>query len=420
MTRAAALILFLLSVFAATFLSGAAAQRGNAQTNRHLEHRDSSPASYGWAICNTTDILTMVDKGGPLYDQPKVASLLVQARIAACKRTINQYVAALSPVGSLTAQNPPGLPPLPAPAPQATAPRGCSVSYPGTATPITDKPMLLYSSLTFCVSWISKNISAAGGGSPTPQPIGFHTPFAGSLDPWNKTVYIMALASDPMLSAQIALQLANNLRDSKANPHSSASPKFQRDIYSNRTVKYVVLAAPTWGLDKYQQQCFNDPSTAGAIVAVQPSLENRTYNLFYSASTSVLNMQLMVIDCEPTNTSYLNNAAYITWLSHVRSGSGTRVNLNLATILAAGAIYYGVQAQKTTTYAVGTPTAIPVGSAFQSLYTVSSRSTNEASTSLGAATALGAAAAFGEVPSTDSQTSAAIKSLLPQLVDDLI
>jgi hypothetical protein len=280
--------------------------------------------------------------------------------------------------------------------------------------------MLLYSALTYCTNWIAKSISAATS-TPTPQPIGFHTPYAGSADPWNKAIYVMALASDPVLSAQIALQLANNLRDPKMNPHPTAGPRLQRDIYSNQIVKYVVIAAPGWTFAQYQQQCFNDPSTAGAIVAVQPGAENRTYNFFYSASTSVLNMQLMVVDCEPTNTSYLNNAAYITWLSHVRAGRGTRVNINLATLLAAGAIAAAFQSPKVTTYTVRKPSPTPSpGSSFESMYTVSSSQATEATTYVGVASALGSAAQFGEQPSGDSQAAGAIKSLLPQLMDDLM
>jgi hypothetical protein len=122
------------------------------------------------------------------------------------------------------------------------------------------------------------------------------------------------------------------------NPHPTAAPRLQRDIYSDQIVKYVVIAAPGWTLTQYQQQCFNDPSTGGALVAVQPSAENRTLNLFYSASTTVLNMQLMAIDCEPTNTSYLNNAAYITWLSHVRAGKGTSPHNMGHMALAAGLV----------------------------------------------------------------------------------
>lgn len=432
--NAAALILFLAAFLAGT-LEGTGAAPARPTGGAPKAPRSSTPtptptpppADYGWAVCSTADVLSIVGKTGPLYNQTDGAVSMIQARIAACKRTINQYIAGLTPAGPPIAQNPPGLPPLPAPTPQTTTPPQCSTSVPGTKTP-TKEPMVLYSALTFCTAWIAKNIPTPAGGTPTPQPIGFHTPFAGSLDPWNKAVYVMALASDPLLSAQIAMQLANNLRDPKMNPRAFASPgspgaiytRLKRDIYSNQIVKYVVVPAPAWGLDKYQQQCFNDPSTAGAIVAVQPSVENRTYNLFASASTTIVNMQLMVIDCEPTNTSYTNNAAYITWLSHVRSGGGTRVSINLATLLAAGAIYYGFQSQKTTTYTLGAPSPIPLGSTYQTAYTVTSRSANETSTAVGAASALGTSAAFGEVPSGDAQTAAAVKSLLPQLVDDLM
>jgi hypothetical protein len=78
--------------------------------------------------------------------------------------------------------------------------------------------MQLYSALGYCIGWIANNVPSPSASTPTPQPVGFHTPFPGTNDTWTKVVYAMALASDSNVAAQISLQLANNLRAPSMHP----------------------------------------------------------------------------------------------------------------------------------------------------------------------------------------------------------
>ena len=193
-----------------------------------------------------------------------------------------------------------------------------------------------------------------------------------------------------------------------------------KDIYSNRVVRYAVVAAPTWNLAQYQQQCFNDPSTSGAIVAVQPGTQTSSFNLLFQASWTALNVQLMVLDCEPTNTAYINNAAYITWLSHVRTGTGRRYSFNLATALGLLGGYLALESARTTTSTVTKPHPTPVpGSSYESQYTIGNNQGSGAVGVVGVA-ALTPLSALGQGPSTDAQTAGAMAKVLPRLIDDLM
>ena len=384
--------------------------------------------AFAWAVCNTSDIVTMMGRNGPLAgpDGAKKAVLLLQARIATCKWVIDQFLANQSPPAPIVAQNPPGLPALPTPAPATTKPPGCVVNSPQNGKRIDD-PIQLYSNLTYCANWIASNIpSPAAAGTPTPKPIALHPPFAGMQAPWQKAVYVMALASDPGLSAQISLQLANNLRApgmqaATSPPNPTPDPEIKRDIYSNRLVQYRFIAAPTWTLEKYQQQCFTDPSTAGAIVALQPGTNSQFFNAIFGFSWTTLNEQLMVLDCEPTNTSYTNNAAYIIRMSHVRARTGSRLSINLATALGALAIAYAFQSATTTTFTLRKPKPLPGrGGSYESEYVVNSPQSTAASTSVGVASALGSSGLALQQPSIDNQTAGAIAKLLPPLLDDLM
>lgn len=340
--------------------------------------------------------------------------------IGACKSAINRYLAGLPPPAVL-ARNPPGLPALQAPSPNPTFPAGCSSAVPRTS----DKnyvSVALYSALTFCVKWIANNAPSASSSTPTPQPIAFHTPFPGSTLPWTKVIYVLGLASDPGLAAQTSLQLANNLRSPNMHPDVplGSAPTPQPDIYSDRLVRYTVVAAPSWKLSDYQQQCFNDPSTAGAIVAVQPGIQSNAINaIVYGQAWTNVNLQLMIVDCEPTNTAYINNAAYILWLSHVRSGYGPRRYVNLSTLLAALAVGFAFRSTNATTFTTTKPQHIKPGQTYQSSSTVTSPGSSEATTALGVASAF-SSTNIGQSPSPDGQAASAIGNVLPQLVDDLM
>lgn len=371
------------------------------------------------AICSTADVVAMLGKNGALQNDRYAAIQFIQARIAACKSAINEYVAGLSPE-PVIARNPPGLPPLPAPAPMTTPPPGCRVSVPDTKEPSAHL-ILLYSALTYCVNWVAKNVSSPST-TPTPQPIAFHTPAAGSKDTWDKAIYVLALASDPLLSAQITNQLADKLRsDYMLRPaiQYGQTPPPIPDIYSDRLVRYNVVAAPGWTLERYQQQCFNDPSTAGAIVALQPGIASQLFSLIVNFSQTFVNMQLMVIDCEPTNTAYVKNAAYITYLSHVRTQHTHRLSGNLSTILGGVALALAFSPTTTTTYTITPKKPIPKNTPLESGYTVA---TNFSNAGVAGATIAGLTpySALGEQPSGEQQTQTSITKLLPDLIGDLL
>jgi hypothetical protein len=432
-TSTAAAILFLLAFLVAAFGGSPVAARPPAKRSAVTPAKSTQQAdNLPYAPCSTADVMAMLGKGGPLQLGGKTgtaeqkatqeAAKLIQARIAACKYVISQYISGLSPA-PIIARNPPGLPPLPTPSPLTTSPPGCIVNVPRTHE-TNDKPLRLYSALSYCVSWIASNVpSPPASGTPTPQPITLHTPFSGSTEPWSKSVYVLALASDPAQSAQIALQLANNLRAPAMRPEATPgpTPTPQADIYSDRLVRYVVVAAPTWKLTDYQQQCFNDPSTAGAIVAVQPGTQSSAWNFFLGSSWTNLNMQLMVLDCEPTNTSYVNNAAYITWLSHVRSGTGKRVFFSYGAALALTGIIFAAKTTKAKTYTFATPKPQPHSTGwYESSYTLTPPWTNESTVVVAAGSALNSLPPFFQASSVDAQTAGAIARILPPLIDDLM
>jgi hypothetical protein len=382
-----------------------------ASSNAAAVKSSKKPPPQAIAICDTSDVMTLLGRGGPLQHDPLDATTFIQQRIGACKSVIYKYIAGLS-APAIIARNPPGLPALPTPSPNPTFPAGCSTQ------PYTNyanyKPIALYSALTFCIRWIAGNVPPPPSpGTPTPQPIGFHTPFPGSGDPWTKVIYVLGLASDPGVAAQLSLQLANAVRSPKMR---SDLPK--PDIYSDRPVLYEVAAMPTWKLADYQQQCFTDPSTAGAIVAVQPGTQSNAYNLIFGSSWTYLNLQLMVLDCEPTSAAYVNNAAYFTWLSHVKAGRGSRYYLNLSTALGVLAMVAGLQNPKTTTYKYP-PHTHPPGQPYATSYTQSTFGSTEATTAASVASAFSSSYIF-QSPSPDGQAADAIKQVLPKLFDDLM
>jgi hypothetical protein len=372
------------------------------------------------AICDTSDLVLLLGRNGPLGRTPEAGIALLQQRIGNCKSTMEKFIAGLSaPV--IIARNPPGLPPLATPSPNPTFPSDCSSKLPDPDDAELSEAAL-YSTLTFCVKWIAKNAAASASSTPTPQPLSFHTPPPGSNLPWVKVVYVLSLASDANVAAQTSLQLANNLRSPPMHPdlHSGVDPTPQPDLYSDRAVLYKVVAEPAWKLTDYQQACFNDPSTAGAIVALQPGSQTNAINaIVYGQSFTNVNMQLMLLDCEPTNTAYVNNAAYIMWLSHVRVGFGTRRYVNLSTLLGALAIGLAFHSTKETTYNLRRPKDLKHGESFEKSYTVTSPGSAESTAAVGIASAF-TSTNIGQSSSADGQTASAIESVLPQLVNDLM
>jgi hypothetical protein len=379
----------------------------------------TSPIAFP-AICDASDVPQILGRNGPLGRSPAAGNVLLQQRIGACKSTIAKFLASLStPV--VIARNPPGLPPLQTPSPNPTFPIDCKSALPDPNNADVSQAGL-YSTLTYCVKWIAKYAGASASSSPTPQPLGFHTPPPGSNLPWTKVVYVLSLAADANTAALTSLQLANNLRSPAMHPDlpEGIDPTPKPDLYSDRLVRYSVVAAPSWKLADYQQQCFNDPSTAGAIVALQPGSQSNAINaIVYGQSFTNVNMQLMVLDCAPTNTSYVNSAAYVVWLSHVRYGYGPRRYMNLSTLLGALAVALAFQSTTVKTYNIRRPESIKHGETYERSYTVQSAGSSESTAAVGIASAF-SSANIGQSTSVDGQTASAIESVLPMLVNDLM
>lgn len=386
---------------------------------------------YASADCNTSDALTLIASDDLLKRAPRHAALLLQQRIAACNEIIKAYLASLPPVPPSIAKNPPGMPALPSPTANPTAPPGCTTRKPGSGA-LSYDALRLYSALTYCVTWITLNVPSAAPSVATPPPITLHTPLPGASGQWTKYVYVFALTSDPPTSAQIALQIAGILRSPRLHPRvATPAPSVVvnptnaytgRDVFTGRHVEYVILATPTMTLEQFQQQCFADPSTAGAIVAVQPGTQSSSFNLLWNTSWTTLGLQAMVVDCEPTNTAYIHNAAHIVSVSHVRYGSGKRYSFSLATALGLLSGILALHPARSSSYTVVPPSPLPPpGQSYQTGYTVG---TNQG---IFTAAAVGVAALtpvsstnLGQASTSDSQTAGAIAAIAPYLIDDLM
>lgn len=384
----------------------------------------SSPVeipTYPQGPCDPSDVLGLIGKDGQLHSAPKHATLMINARIDECTVIIEKYIAALptmapNSVPIITQKFYPSLPALTTPTPRPTSPPECK--------PFDRKqlPTLVqaYAVLDYCYGWISRYVSSpAPAPSPTPQPIVFHTPPAGATSVWRKNIYILALASDAPTSAQLSLQLTNELR----TRYSSAAA---RDLYiAERSVEYGVIAEPTWTLSQFQQQCFSDSSTAGAIVATQPGSKSASWNALLGASWTAVGFQTLVLDCEPTNTSYVNNAAYITWVSQVNTATARRYSFSLASALAILESFLVFHPTHSDTYAVATPNPLPSPPAsYKTGYTTSSNQQGS-----GVIAAAGVAAltplsqtSIGQGLSLDAQMAKAIQRdiithVLPDMFD---
>jgi hypothetical protein len=374
--------------------------------------------TYPPGPCDTSDVLALIGKGGPLATSPKSADAMIRGRIASCNEIIAKYLAGLptaAPTPAAVAHNIaglPSLPPFPAPPPAPTPPPNCAPSSSGD-------PLRQFQVLAYCTGWVTRNVTApVAAPTVTAAPVVFHTPstVAGK---WTKAVYVLALASDAPTSAQIALQVADDLRDERfrfAAPHPAPT-----DPYTGRDVDYEVLAEPTWTLAQYQQQCLVDSSTAGAIVVLQPGSQSSSYNLLFSASWTALTLQAIVVDCEPTNTAYVNNSAFITWMTHVRTGTGRRYSVSLSTMLGILAGVLAVHPTRSTTYTVAPPSPLPPGTTYQSGYTTG---TNQGVGVVAAAGVAGltplASTNVGQGPGPDAQTAGAMARVLPELLRDIL
>jgi len=178
---------------------------------------------------------------------------------------------------------------------------------------------------------------------------------------------------------------------------------------------------PTWTLAQYQQQCALDPSTAGAIVALQPGVYSASWNFILAGTYTNVGWQTLVLDCHPTNTAYVNNAANITWMSKLISGTGTRLSFSLSTALGIVSGILAFHPAQTATYTIAPPSSPAPGTTYQSGYSTTnnpSQAGNAAAVGVAALTPLSSTnIGYGLGP--DAQTADAVRKIVPLLVDSL-
>jgi hypothetical protein len=378
----------------------------------------SSPTIDPWSgPCDTADVLNLLAKkrleqknADPIY--------FIRGRIAACQAMIASYLSKLpspTPIVVISTS-------YPSPAPNPTGPALC-------ASPSTTNIEQLYNILGYCVAWV-KNIPAVAATTPTPQPLAFRIPPSAAESPGAhiqasavKMIYAMALATDAPTSAQLSFRLATHLED-------ALNRNVTIDLYTGQHVVYEVVAQPTWSLGQYQQQCFNDSSTAGAVVILPPSAHSGSWNYLLASSWTEVAFQAIVLDCEPTNALYTNNASYVTWISNVQRRDNSRYSLSLSTILALlsgiAAIHPVHTETETTTYSVATPSPGPSPGSTYVSGSMTSDATSSNPNGFGALAGAGVAAltplastSLGEGGAVDTQTGHAAEHAIHDLVAEM-
>jgi hypothetical protein len=387
---------------------------GSAPVAKHRSNRaaEALVGTYPIGPCDASDVLNLTASAGPLHNASRHAIALLAARIRECESIIANYVKQLpssAPVVVASVDPALNLPNLPSPSPRPTSPPQC-----GGYNEVYDV-VRTYAALLSCQQWIARYISSPTPA--TPQPLVFHTPSAESASAiWEKHVYVLSLASDAPTSAQVVYHVAQEFGNlsSRVGDHDRYIPK--------RSVTYKVLAEPLWTVSTYQQQCLNDSSTAGAVVLLPPSTQSGTWNLLLSASWTSVGMQAIVLDCEPTNTSLVNNQSYITWISAVDTGTGRRYSFSLATALSLLQGYQVFHPLTTYSYSVAPPSPSPApGASYKTGY---STTNGQVSNYIGAAgvaalTPLSQTSLGQGAPTTDSQIAEAIRQGVPVLFREM-
>jgi hypothetical protein len=353
-------------------------------------------------------------KDGALQHAPAAASPLIRGRIAACRELIAAYIKTLPTIPPTPLASARG---LSTPAPLPTVPYPCT----DAGAKSLQSPYSLYNDLGYCAAYVKALPTVA---SPSPTPAGFIRLGLNSDGlPKTKAIYVMALATDAPTQAQLSMRLASHLRD-----HIKSSGV---DENSGKPVNYVLIPEPTWQLAQYQQQCQNDPSTEGAVVAITPGSQSAVSNYFFIVNSwTALTSQAMVLDCVPTSTTYRNNVAYITYISNLRENIGSRISVPLGTYLA---VIAGVTAlhpihttTTTTSFAFQTPaptTSPPVGAQFRSGVMIQDQTNTNPNGPVGIlATSLLTPLSQvnpGQGISVDAQTARAAEALAGDIVNDL-
>jgi hypothetical protein len=330
------------------------------------------PSYPQFTLCDASDIPAMLAKGG-LFNQPtpdpEDALRLINDRIRVCRAKIDAFN---SPAPTPTP--PPvistyDLPDLPSPSKRAPIPLCAAIYKPQNGDDKMKEVRAAYVTLLSCAQWVARYVpSPAPDPTYSPTPPGTHLakPRAGNRE---KVIYVLALASDAPTSAQLSIQLANALSQ---RPLSRLS-------YDQGTYTYIPVAEPTWTVAQYQQQCNADSSTGGAIVMMQTSSASGSWNgIVVAGQYTRIGLQAMTLDCEPTNRSYVNNTAFITWFSRQDEGTFSQKDtlgifgVPLASALATTAAVVALSPNRTVTYSYATPPPAPGGSvAYTSSYTES-------------------------------------------------
>lgn len=383
-----------------------AASPAHDHSNTALKPKTSIVEAYQRGPCDTADVLNMIP--AQFAHAPEHAMELMKARIQSCQDIITAYQKSV-PTPATVITNANGLlPPSPLPTPNPA----CS--------PLTTNVLLKeYAMLGYCVGWIAHNVpSASLPPTASPAPVIFHTPQPAAKGQtettrWQRAVYVMALAADAPTSAQISYEMVAELAI-HVNPSPSPDP------YTGWPVQYTLVPAPTWTISQYQQQCFSDPSTAGAIVAMQPSVDSAAWNYVLTGSWTEIGWQTMVLDCEPTNTAYVNNSSFITWVESTRPISrGTRYSFSLSAALGIVSGFLAFHPARTLSYTTVAPAATPPGSTYQSGYSVTN---NQYALAAAGAAFLSPQSStnIGDVGGVDAQTAKAIKQVMPVVISDIL
>jgi hypothetical protein len=392
------------------FVSPAIATGSNPQSTKKKTW--STPPPYPSSICDASDVVPGLigAKTSLFYGAPLHAAEFLQARIDACAAVIQAWQVAFPTPRPVIDNVPFPAAPGPPPSPCHTNKLNAEVSY-------------LYAMLQGCVAYTKAYVPPLATPTPaslfgsTPPPM----PHSAPSQTWHKNIYVMALASDAPTSAQISYRLRDALL--KNATLSTAAP----DPYLKNVVdSFILVAEPGWTLTNLQAQCFSDPSTTGAIVALQPSQQGNTFNLVLMNTWTVLSWQTVIITCDPTNIAYTGNAAYIRWVTRVESGRANSFSVSLAWALGAMAGVQAFNPTRTTSYAFSSPEppALP-GQSYPTGYSV-----GVPSSAAGAFAAAGIAALTpvsgtsspnllqGNEP--DGQVAAAIIKAAPKVASDIL
>ncbi len=256
--------------------------------------------------------------------------------------------------------------------------------------------------------------------TPVPTPTPSPTPLI--LNYAQRTIFVVALATDAPTAAKISNEVAlqmNGFGAKDRGPHPFTNPFFPE---------------PGWQLADYLTQCSRDRSTAGALIIMPPVVRSATNNfLIGSAAFTSVDFFAVLADCDE------HGQANVLWKSDREySGKGNATSVSLLSLLVgynAIANHSGSsQTQTTVTYPTAPPTATPsplpavstpppsyVSSQVNSTTSNTNGNSNLGLVGAALATALGNTASAGVTSAGDHQlliaTQRATRSLAKQLVD---